>query len=482
MRFLRLIFIVWICLVGLSGSLLLAAPEGLVDRLAPSFLNIHASLPFEINLFAFLILLAALSVAATVVAIFWCLGTVAALKVRSAAGTVRESEIPSNRLSGESQPSPSDPKLFRQTEEIEARCNAELETLDRLSQRFREKLDKRHLVEAIVESTQRLTSTNRVESAVGLWLLDFKNDTFSLERGLYCDKESFLKPSFPIDAWPFSEMMEKKHVITLESSGRRMEFLKEEKVEALDSATGFLIVPLVVEGSVLGVLSILCNPEVLNHQKEREGYFTLYWSQLAMALAISVQGELAMTDRLTGARNRTYFLSRFDEELNRANRYGMPMTFMMIDIDDFKPVNDTLGHLQGDAVLKIVAQLLRKSLRMIDMVARYGGEEFVLLLPETGYKKGEEADPASSGVGKVAERVRSAIENEFEGMKKPLNITVSIGVVVRHMPEDRNVDVREMIRRADKELYRAKVAGKNQICYYSGKTSAPENGGNLSGR
>jgi diguanylate cyclase (GGDEF)-like protein len=133
-------------------------------------------------------------------------------------------------------------------------------------------------------------------------------------------------------------------------------------------------------------------------------------------------------------------------------------------------VNDTLGHPQGDAVLKIISKLIKKEVRAIDLAGRYGGEEFVVLLPETGY--GEESSSAT-GALVVAERIRKAIDDEFRGMQKPLSLTVSIGVAVRRFPQDRDADYRELVRWADEELYRAKTTGKNKACVYEHEKSSP---------
>jgi diguanylate cyclase (GGDEF)-like protein len=136
----------------------------------------------------------------------------------------------------------------------------------------------------------------------------------------------------------------------------------------------------------------------------------------------------------------------------------------MMDIDNFKAVNDMLGHPQGDAVLKIIAKLIKKEIRAIDLLGRYGGEEFILLLPETGL--GEDVSSAS-GALIVAERIRKAVADEFQGLQKPLNLSISLGLAVRRFPQDREMDHKELIRLADEQLYRAKTTGKNKVCVYT---------------
>ncbi len=252
--------------------------------------------------------------------------------------------------------------------------------------------------------------------------------------------------------------------------------MNTEKLTQLGSATSLMAIPLVIENTALGVLLVLCHPDVLTGYEERKLAYDLTWNQLTMALAIAIQGELAIVDRLTGVHNREYFLKRLKQEIDRANRYELPLSVLMIDVDNFKAVNDTLGRLQGDAVLKIVAKLIGKGVRAIDLVGRFGGEEFIVLLPETGLGKAERSVP---GASVVAERVRQAVEQEFEGMQKPLGITVSVGGIVRRFPEDRQTETRELIRLADEQLYRAKTSGKNRVCIFvrdgseKGAASAP---------
>lgn len=168
---------------------------------------------------------------------------------------------------------------------------------------------------------------------------------------------------------------------------------------------------------------------------------------------------LSVTDDLTGAYNRRYFFERLEEGINQAARYSYPLSVMIIDIDNFKVINDCHGHLAGDAVLREFVTLLKKNLRRGDTVARYGGEEFTVILPHTN-----ERDAL-----KAAEVIRKRVEStDFSAATGDIKITVSIGVA------ELNMDIKapdDIIARADTALYEAKKAGKNMVCSLLGKGS-----------
>lgn len=160
--------------------------------------------------------------------------------------------------------------------------------------------------------------------------------------------------------------------------------------------------------------------------------------------------QLSVTDGLTGLLNRRYLEERLAEEIKRSNRYGYPMSFMMIDVDNFKSYNDAFGHSPGDMVLKMVANCFRETLRGADIAARYGGEEFSILLPQTTLTEAET----------IAERVREHIAaTEFPNRR----ITVSIGIASCCLELN---SARELIVAADKALYEAKRKGRNTLQVY----------------
>jgi diguanylate cyclase (GGDEF)-like protein len=160
----------------------------------------------------------------------------------------------------------------------------------------------------------------------------------------------------------------------------------------------------------------------------------------------------AVTDELTGLFNRRRFQEAMATEVERSKRFGQPVGLVLLDLDDFKAVNDTYGHQQGDLVLREVARVLRETSREIDEPARYGGEELAVVLPGTDLE----------GAYNLAERVRAGIEElalpllDGEGT---LAVTASFGVATLPGSAD---DMRELVAAADEALYRAKRAGKNR--------------------
>ncbi len=160
--------------------------------------------------------------------------------------------------------------------------------------------------------------------------------------------------------------------------------------------------------------------------------------------------ESAIHDGLTALLVRRYLLERLQEEVSRASRRGGHLVFLMIDLDSFKQINDTYGHLVGDVILREVAALIRRSVREMDLVGRYGGEEFAVVLPE-----------ADRGLGiQIADRIRQTIgSTSISAYDEKIHVTVSIGVA--HYPEDA-VASEQLIEQADRAMYEAKRMGRNR--------------------
>jgi diguanylate cyclase len=163
---------------------------------------------------------------------------------------------------------------------------------------------------------------------------------------------------------------------------------------------------------------------------------------------------LSRVDGLTRLNNRHHWEERLSEEFSRVKRYGGNLSLIMFDLDKFKHVNDTYGHLGGDLVLKKVAALVKQSLRQSDVAGRYGGEEFGIILPGTD----------KEGALVVAEKLRRLIENErtvYEG--KTIRFTISGGIVEFAETHQRH---EELISHADQALYFSKTHGRNQFTCY----------------
>jgi diguanylate cyclase (GGDEF)-like protein len=165
--------------------------------------------------------------------------------------------------------------------------------------------------------------------------------------------------------------------------------------------------------------------------------------------------ESAVRDTLTKAHNRRYFIERIGSEIAYARRHSTPLSLVLFDLDHFKRINDGHGHLAGDAVLREVAGLVARMIRLEDVFARFGGEEFVVLT------RGIEHE----GAGRFSERLRAAIEKleiAAEGAEHKVTISAGYATVSELPPAERNAEA--LIRLADERLYTAKTSGRNRIC------------------
>jgi diguanylate cyclase (GGDEF)-like protein len=233
----------------------------------------------------------------------------------------------------------------------------------------------------------------------------------------------------------------------------------------------FISYPIAIGGRKVGVLNVTDKAGGGAYDELDLGLLDLIAPQMALAIdrvewhrkATQFQ-LLSITDPLTGLVNRRYLEERLSEELERSKRHRFPMSFMMVDIDDFKNYNDMHGHQAGDLALEMTAQCLKTALRSADVAARYGGEEFSILLPQTGLSEARV----------IAERIRRRIERtQFpHGKSQPLSaVTVSIGISAFGPDLDTPASV---IYSADQALYLAKSRGKNCIEAYQPK--APKGG------
>ena len=234
--------------------------------------------------------------------------------------------------------------------------------------------------------------------------------------------------------------------------------------------TSFISYPITIGSRRFGVLNLADKVGGGAYDLHDLSVIDLVAPQIALALERAAWQQranqfqlMSITDPLTGLHNRRYLEARLAEELSRSKRYDYPLSFMMIDIDDFKVYNDLNGHQAGDRALEITAQCLHAALRKVDVASRYGGEEFSILLPQTSL---EEA-------GVIADRIRRKIMTTPypHGRTQPSGaVTVSIGLSTFSSGLD---SAEAIVRAADRALYHAKGHGKNRAYAYQGVQQAP---------
>jgi len=253
---------------------------------------------------------------------------------------------------------------------------------------------------------------------------------------------------FPVTQPPWSQVIEASGTV-IENDLRA----GPDCLRLFTECNSRLSIPLISFGQTLGVLGL--------HSSERNAFRESELQSLesvADICANSIQNahfvervkQLAYLDGLTGIFNRRFFELRIMEEIERARRYGTGMAVIMVDIDQFKRLNDEFGHLLGDEVLRQVSSLFHRQLRKIDVVCRYGGEEFAILLTQTN------AQQAMT----IAEKLRRTIEKwQFPGVPRTVTISAGVAAFPTH-----GTTRDEMIRAADTGLYVAKQAGRNHVC------------------
>jgi diguanylate cyclase (GGDEF)-like protein len=233
----------------------------------------------------------------------------------------------------------------------------------------------------------------------------------------------------------------------------------ENDVSIASGYVGFFVetasrmcIPLVSFGQTLGVLVLdsemrdTFNP---NDVQSLESVADICANAIQNARYVDRVKQLAYLDGLTGIFNRRYFEMRILEEMDRARRFGNGMAVIMVDIDQFKRLNDEFGHLLGDEVLRQVSSVFCQQLRKIDVVCRYGGEEFAILLSQTN---------AQHAFG-VAEKLRRLTETwQFPGVPRPVTISVGVASYPEH-----GTARDELVKAADAGLYAAKLAGRNRV-------------------
>lgn len=268
------------------------------------------------------------------------------------------------------------------------------------------------------------------------------------------DKENFLKEAVEYSEIyiPFDQPHKDDEVID-SSLGT---FTSDEQPDR-ENPTIFTI-PLESQKSILGTLTLLTYKSAA-----RREYYIRTLNIIAHHISLAINNallyqevhRLSTVDELTGMPNRRAFYSKFQDEIVRSRRFGQPFSLAILDIDHFKMVNDTYGHVQGDVVLKELAKIFSSSIRdKVDTVGRFGGEEFVILFPQTELKNARA----------VVDRLHRAVQNHpirLHDNSGEIHVTVSVGLVAVESTNDLEAD--EIVDAADKALYTAKETGRNKV-------------------
>ncbi len=333
-------------------------------------------------------------------------------------------------------------RLWRNRAEL-ARRVKELETLNATSRELAASLQLHELVESVARETARA-----IPEAELVTLIHRAGDKLIVDA-FDRDRRSFERFHIPDGEGPTGQVLE---------SGKTL-YIPDLRRSDLGGSTdsgvrAWLGVPLPMYERVEGVLAVQSRERGAfdeNHVRVLEAV----GAQTAVALQNARLYELAMVDGLTRLFVRRYFDARLQEEIERSRRFDTDFSVVMMDIDDFKQLNDTHGHQAGDEVLIAVADIVKRQMRGVDTAARYGGEEFSMVLPRTSMLEAYNQ----------AERIRMSIEEARVPFDDGfLQVTASFGIA--SFPESGAKDTADLIRLADTALYRAKKTGKNRVELY----------------
>lgn len=295
----------------------------------------------------------------------------------------------------------------------------------------------------VYDSNKQKTASKLVRDAKGQTSI---NDFDEIQLKLTCLLQTTLELEPLLDLF-FSQL---QHLLKLQSV--EYTFInKNSSIKLGTKSVHSAYYNLTVAGQSLGAINFTRRQRFAEEElTQLESLLSTLVYPLRNALTYREALHKAQSDPLTGLGNRGALEHSLEHELNMARRYGQDFSFMVLDIDFFKKVNDTYGHDIGDQVLRSVASSLNATTRQTDMAFRYGGEEFVVLLGKTN----------ALGAAIIAERIRENIEHLVVNTSKvPLSVTVSIGVSTL----TNDMDSKELFSQADKALYSAKNNGRNRV-------------------
>jgi diguanylate cyclase (GGDEF)-like protein len=325
----------------------------------------------------------------------------------------------------------------------------ELSLLNKISQDLTSELDYERVLKLILDKVIEVMVADRAS----IMIVDEDTGKLVIQVAKGLDEEIIHSTEVSIGSGIVGKVVETGEAYYV-ADASESQLLKTIKAEDEIEKGTFLSVPLKVKGQVKGVVNVFKDVPNFFSSRQIELFYRLV-NSAAIAYENARLYKLAITDGLTKLYIHRYFQTRLSEEIKRSHRYNTSVSLIMTDIDHFKNFNDTYGHQIGDEVLKIVARVIKRQVRDVDIVARYGGEEFAVICPE---KNAEEIRIA-------AERMRKAVASyDFRVKGEKVRITISLGV--SDFPGDAT-EKNDLIEKADKALYHAKESGRNRVVLYS---------------
>ena len=339
-------------------------------------------------------------------------------------------------------------RIYATTMKLRRRVG-DLETLNETSRSLAASLQTTEVLEAVALAVTRALPQ---ASTMTLWRRD-EEGALLAHRYRAADRSFERVPETQLGE-PEKSVLESKRSQRSTSNTRDESEGSDHGTSKTNPVGAWIGVPLAFYGQVEGVLCAQTEAGG-RFSKEDQSLLESIAGQAAVALKNAELYALAMVDGLTKLFVRRYFDARLREELLRSRRFETEFSVVMMDVDNFKSLNDQYGHLVGDRVLLGIADVIRSELRGVDTGARYGGEEISMILPRT---------PLVEAYN-VAERIRRKIDElQIRGDARPISVSASFGIA--SYPESGAIDAEDLIRLADKALYRAKATGKNRVELY----------------